>query len=140
MYSQLPFAIRKRPSILLIFAQIAPSYRKTLSVPCPFFPQRGVRDGTTLCVLLALDRFCYLKAGKAAMTDRIIAFDCSPHHWFVCCIHILIRSMAGGTDRGAAAAGKWHTRFVFPEPMKDSDENNDTSKSDNSDYRYTRIP
>lgn len=140
MCSQSPVAIKNRPKILLVFAEVALPGRKTPSIPCPPFRQQGVGDDTTSCVHLALDRFCDLKAGKAAMTDRITAFDCSPHHWFKWCIHIVIRSMAGGTNCGAAAADKWHARFVSFEPMKDSDENNDTTKSDDSDHRYTRIP
>ena len=139
MCSQSPVAIKNRPKILLVFAQVAPPGRKTPSRPCPPLRQQGVREDTSSRVHLALDRFCHLKAGKAAMTDRITAFDCSPHHWFKWCIHILIRSMAGGTDCRAAAADKWHSRFVSFEPMKDSDKNNDATKSDDSDYRYTRI-
>ncbi len=135
-----PVAIKNRPDILLVFAQTAPPGRKTPLILSPSIRQEGVRDDTTSCVLLTLDRFCHLKAGKAAMTDRATAFNCSPHQWLIWCIHILIRSMACGTDCGAAAADKWHTRFVSSEPMEDSNDKNDTTKSNDSDYGYTRIP
>ena len=48
--------------------------------------------------------------------------------------------MAGGADCGAAAAGKWYAWFVSSEPMKDSDDDSDTTKSDDSDYGYTGVP